>query len=98
MTDDKSYSITHKDKEGRVVTFNDNGKRHIIESGKICITPSTSIENILLVDGLKHNLLSISQLCDRRFKVVFESLIYIITSLIDNSIVLIGYKYENTYI
>ena len=30
------------------------------------------IENVLLVNGLKHNLLSISQLCYKGFKVVFE--------------------------
>ena len=35
---------------------------------------SPLIENVVLVDGFKHNLLSISQLCDRGFKVVFDDL------------------------
>ena len=30
------------------------------------------IENVVLVDGLKYNLLSISQLCDRGFKIIFD--------------------------
>jgi len=30
------------------------------------------IENVVLVDALKHNLLSISQLCDLYFKVIFD--------------------------
>ena len=32
----------------------------------------TQIENVLYVDGLKHNLLSISQLCDKGFKIEFN--------------------------
>jgi len=35
---------------------------------------SLLIKNIILVDGLKHNLLSISQLCDKGFKVIFDDL------------------------
>ena len=55
MTDDKSQFITFEPKNG-VVTFEDNGKGRIIGVGNIHITPFTSIQNILLVDGLKHNL------------------------------------------
>ena len=40
-----------------------------IEIDKINITPFIFIENILLVDNLKHNLLSISQFCDKDFKI-----------------------------
>ena len=38
-----------------------NGKGHIIGMDNICITLFIYIENVLLVDRLKHNLLSISQ-------------------------------------
>ena len=34
---------------------------------------SSLMENVLLVDGWKHNLLKISQLCDKGFKVSFET-------------------------
>jgi len=30
------------------------------------------INDVLLVDGLKHNLLNISELCDRGYKVTFK--------------------------
>ena len=43
-----------------MVTFGDNDKEHIIEIGNIYITPSIYIENVLLVDSLKYNLLIIS--------------------------------------
>jgi len=30
------------------------------------------VKDVLLVEGLKHNLLSISQLCDHGYKITFE--------------------------
>ena len=60
MTDNKSQFVTFESKDRGVVIFRDNGKRYIIGVGNIHITPSTSIQNILLVDGLKYNLLNIS--------------------------------------
>ena len=53
MSGDRSKFITLEAKERGVVIFGDNGKGHIIGIDKICITPSTFIKNILLVDGLK---------------------------------------------
>ena len=79
------------------MTFGDNGKRHIIGVGKIHITPSTFIENVLYVRGLKHNLINISQLCDKGYKVSFEVLLCIITDPIDDSIVFIGHRQGNIY-
>ena len=54
------------------MTFGDNGKCRIIEYGSKGNNSSSLIENVLLIDGLKHNILSISQLCDKGFKVIFE--------------------------
>ena len=64
-------SITMKDL--RRVTFGDNKKGTIIGIGKVQISSTLSIDEVYLVDGLKHNLLSISQLCDKGHKVVFNS-------------------------
>ena len=55
------------------VTYGDNNKGKILGVGKIGMNPSTSIENALLVDGLKHSFLSVSQLCDKGFWVLFDS-------------------------
>jgi len=60
--------------EGGTVTFGDDSKGKIIGIGNIKIDSSPLIENVVLVDGLKHNLLSINQLCDKSFKVVFDDL------------------------
>ena len=51
-----------------MLPFEDNAKGRIIGNDT-----SSLIESVLLVDGLKHNLLSISQLCDKGFKVIFET-------------------------
>ena len=57
--------------EGGTVTFGDDSKSTIIGIGNIQNGASPLIENVVLVDGLKHNLLR-SQLCDRGLKVVFD--------------------------
>ena len=57
----------------RNVTFGDNAKQRIIGQGNIGNDTFSLIENVLLVDSLKYNLLSISQLCDKGFKVILEA-------------------------
>ena len=97
MTGDTDQFFTLERKEGGVVTFGNNDKGNIIGTSKIKITPSTFIDHILLVDNLKHNLLSISQLCDKGFKVTFESSLCIVSTLLDDSIKFIGHRIGNIY-
>jgi len=52
---------------------------------------------VLLVKGLKHNLISISQLYDRGFKVAFEPNHYVIYDAC-GSIILIGKRVNNIYL
>ena len=67
MTGDESKFAFLTRRKGGYVIFGDNGKGRIIGHGSIGNNSSSLIENVLLVDGLKHNLLSISQLCDKGF-------------------------------
>ena len=80
------------------MTFGDNSQGKIIGIGKVQISPSTFIDNVFLVKGLKHNLISISQLCDLGLKVCFETNTCIITNPIDNGIVFVGNRHGNVYI
>src|SRR5436853_449469 len=64
-------SLQHKD--GGLVTFGDNNKCKVTAIGNVGQGNNCLIENILLVDGLRYNLLSISQLCDRGYKVLFDN-------------------------
>ena len=71
MTGNKAMFAAFPPKDGGCVTFGDNNKGKIIGVGSIGKNPSLIIENILFVEGLKHNLLSISQLCDKGYRVIF---------------------------
>ena len=72
MTEDKSIFTSLSPKDGGFITFRDNNKGKIISIGNVGNKPSLIIENILLIDGLKHNLLTISQLCDKRNRIIFD--------------------------
>ena len=50
------------------MTFGDNGKCRIIGHGSIGNNSSSLIKNVFLIDGLKHNILSISQLLTKVLK------------------------------
>jgi hypothetical protein len=53
------------------ITFGDNGNAKVKGLGKIAISNDLSISNVLLVESLNFNLLSVAQLCDLRFKCIF---------------------------
>ena len=61
------------------------------------IIGKVAIENVALVDGLKHNLLSISQITDRGYHVVFYDSHCEVVHNKSKKIVLIGYKHGNIY-
>ena len=54
-----------------MVIFEDDGKGKIIGIEIIGKKLFVILENILLVDDLKANLISISQLCDKNMNVIF---------------------------
>jgi len=58
-------------KEGGTVGFGGNQTGKIIGTGTID-NSSISINNVWFVDGLRHNLLSISQFCDNGYDVMFD--------------------------
>ena len=78
--------------EGGTITFGDDFKGKIIGIDNIKIGSSLLIENIVLVDGLKYSLLSISQLCDRGFKVIFDDLTCNILNRQINTCVLFNFR------
>ena len=79
------------------VTFRDNAKGKIIGVGKIGKNLSISIDDVYLVDGLKHNLLSISQLCDKGYNIVFEHSKCIIHEKNNNKILFTAQRCDKIY-
>ena len=72
------------------VTYGDNNKGRILGIGKVGAPNFISIEDVLYVEGLKHNLLSISQLCDKGFKIRFTKDECLIEDEITQEVMLIG--------
>ena len=71
MTRDPSLFATLSSCKGDAVTFGD-GKYKIIGIETISMKSFPILENVLLVDGLKANLISTSQLCDKGMNVIFR--------------------------
>ena len=72
MTGDLSLFKVFESKKGGNVTFGDGSKSQIKGKGIISLPRLLDIANVLYVKGLKVNLLSISQICDQDFMVLFS--------------------------
>ena len=72
-------------------------KKKIIRIGDIGKSTINYIKNILLVKGLKHNLLSISQLCDKRYKVIFDASHFVVIDKVLNEVKFFGKRHKNVY-
>jgi hypothetical protein len=83
-------------KEGENVKFGGNQSGKIIGTGTIG-NSSISINNVWLVDGLRHNLLGISQFCDNGYDVMFDKTNCTVVNKNDNSIVFKGKRMDNVY-
>src|SRR3954471_10493608 len=57
---------------GMKVTYGDNNNGAILSKGSVGNPSSTTISDVLLVEGLKPNLISISQLCDKGYSISFS--------------------------
>ena len=98
MTGDRKLFSKLEKKNGGSVTYGDNTKGKVIGIGTIGNHSSTCIQNMFLVDGLKHNLLSRSQLCDNGYKVFFDTNTCLVSKSLDDKIVIKGKRSSNIYI
>ena len=73
MTGEKFNFLSLAATQGGSVAFSNGKSGSIVGIGKIGYSLSHSIEDVYLVDGLKHNLLSVYQLCDKDNLLVFTS-------------------------
>ena len=72
MTGNPELLNNLKYEDGGLVNFGDNSKEYIIGIGNVGNSETPTISDVLLVRNLKHNLLSISQLCGKEYKIKFE--------------------------
>ncbi|KAJ9538735.1 hypothetical protein OSB04_031468 [Centaurea solstitialis] len=71
MTGSKSVLSNYREEKGPAVTFGGNGKGQTRGYGTLT-NGVTTFKRVAYVEGLMHNLLSISQLCDKNHKVSFS--------------------------
>jgi hypothetical protein len=53
------------------ITFGDNGRGRVLSEGEIKVSDKVTLRRVALVQSLGFNLLSVSQLLDEGFKVLF---------------------------
>ena len=97
MIGDYTLLCTLNTKEEGTITFKDNAKVKIVGIGNVGNPKNPSIENVLLVDGLKHNLISISQLCDKGYRVIFDKKDYSIVDHNSNALIFTVTTKHNVY-
>jgi hypothetical protein len=56
----------------RYITFGDNERGHVASEGEIKVSDKITLRRVALVQSLGYNLLSVSQLLDKGFKVLFQ--------------------------
>jgi len=97
MTRDISQLINLKWKPVGFVTYGDNNRGKTLGVGDIGGDNEVIIKDVYVVDGLKHNLPSISQLCDKGYKITFEPNLCLISDLETSETVLVGKRVNNVY-
>jgi hypothetical protein len=56
----------------KYITFGDNGQGRVLSEGEIKVSNKITIRHVALVQSLGHNFLSVSQLLDEGFEVLFR--------------------------
>jgi hypothetical protein len=93
MTGYKENFLSLSESESGNVTFGNDAPGKIKGKGMVSLSNGKGkSQDVLLVDGLKHNLLSVSQMCDRGCEVVFMSKDYKIKSVNSGQVVAKGIR------
>ena len=80
------------------IIFGDNSRGKVKGVGTIAISNDHSLSKVLLVDSLKFNLLSVTQLCDFGYKCNFTKDDIVVTSLDGNDHIFTKFRHEDVYL
>jgi hypothetical protein len=96
MSGDKGKFLSLSESKLGNITFGNDAPGKIKGKGMVSLSNGKGkVQDVLLVDGLKHNLLSLSQMCDRGCEVVFMSKDCKIKSINSRQVVAKGIRIEN---
>ena len=91
MTTNKYFFTTFTNFDGGNVTFGDGNMGRVKDEGSICALGIPNLEEVLCVEGIKANLINISQLCENKLNVQFSQNVYKMFNL-NGDCVMIGLK------
>jgi hypothetical protein len=80
------------------ITYGDDSKGSVKGISEVPISKDYNLFNVLLVDSLNFNLLSIAQLCDNGYKCTFTSNDFEVTSLDGKDSIFKGFRHESLYL
>jgi len=98
MTENASKFVNITLKQEGHVTYGDNNKGKILGKGTIGNENNFLIHDVLYVEGRKHNLLNISQFCDRDYQVTFRTNTCEIGLPNSKEVLLVGKRSNNVYL
>jgi hypothetical protein len=74
MTCDKDMFVTIKKERDGSISFGNDNSTKIIGKGTVKLgSKDVMVENVLLVENMKHNMLSVSKMCDQGHTLLFDS-------------------------
>ncbi|XP_049372830.1 uncharacterized protein LOC125837800 [Solanum verrucosum] len=97
MTGDRNNFLSQKDFKGGNVAFGNRKTGEIQGIGKVGLNLKQAINNVYYVNGLQHNLLSISQMCNQGNKVIFTTDECKVVNSTTEELVLLGKRHKNVY-
>ena len=96
MKGDKSSFTSLENYDGEVVTFRDGNLAKVKDNGSIVILGCPKLDEVLYIEGLKENLLSISQMCNKDHKVNFhQDLCEVVNK--ERKVVIIGHRIVDNF-
>ena len=75
------------------VTYGDNSMGKVLGFGRIAISKDLSISNVLFIESLSFNLISIAQLCHLGLTCTFDKNGVVVTLEEDKSMVFTGFRH-----
>ena len=74
MTGDRNNFISLKEKKDGTMSFGNDGSSNIIGVGTVTLGSKNALaKDVLLVESMNHNLLSVEQMCDQGHTILFNS-------------------------
>ena len=74
MTGDRNKFVSLKEKKDGTVSFGNDESSNVIGSGTITLRRKDALaKNVLLVENMNQNLLSVAQMCDQGQTILFNS-------------------------